>query len=283
MTRRPSRQDAQVVVNLISDADQADALLPLAADLVRRLGKPVINDPGKIQRTTRDSVAELLAGYPGLPDSEGHAREGRRRTFGRGAAGRHSVASRLSWPGRSGPMAATISRRSKIRPCSCGFLAQRPESDHYLIEYVDYRSDDGYFRKYRFIFVGDHILPYHLAIGNDWKVHHVSTDMANQAWMQQEEEAFLKDPTAVFNAGHYQALRAIQQRIGLEYFGIDCGLDRSGNLVVFEVNASMLVHDDNEDFPYKDAVRPRIKSAFDAMLLKMASGGVSGMASAGRV
>jgi len=35
-----------------------------------------------------------------------------------------------------------------------GFLAQRPESDHYVIEYVDYGSADGHFRKYRFIFVG---------------------------------------------------------------------------------------------------------------------------------
>src|SRR6202035_6027004 len=31
------KQDVQVVVNLISDADHADALLPLAADLVDRL------------------------------------------------------------------------------------------------------------------------------------------------------------------------------------------------------------------------------------------------------
>jgi hypothetical protein len=129
------------------------------------------------------------------------------------------------------------------------FLAQRPDTDHYLIEYVDYRSADGHFRKYRFIFVDGQVLPYHLAIGNDWKVHHVSTDMVNQAWMQAEEEAFLQDPSRVFNSGHYESLRAIQQRIGLEYFGIDCGLDRTGNLVVFEVNASMLVHERNEDFP----------------------------------
>ena len=46
-----------------------------------------------------------------------------------------------------------------------------------------------------------------------------------------------------------QALQAIQQRIGLEYFGIDCGMDRSGNLVVFEVNASMLVHDAMRNSP----------------------------------
>ena len=149
-------------------------------------------------------------------------------------------------------------------------LAQCPETDRYLIEYIDYRSTDGYFRKYRFIFVDDRILPYHLAIGNDWKVHHVSTDMANQPWMQQEEQAFLSDPAAVFSPAHYQALRAIQSRVGLDYFGIDCGLDVTGNLVVFEVNASMLVHARNEEFPYKAPFVQAIKLAFDAMLRKFA-------------
>ncbi len=152
-------------------------------------------------------------------------------------------------------------------------LAKRPDTDRYLIEYVDYRSDDGYFRKYRFIFVDGQILPYHLAIGDGWKLHHDNTDMVNQRWMQQEEEAFLNDPAAVFSSVHDLALREIQQRIGLDYFGIDCGLDRSGNLVVFEVNASMLVHDRNEEFPYKAPFVRRIKSAFEAMLRKFATAG----------
>ena len=150
------------------------------------------------------------------------------------------------------------------------FLAQRPNDDHYVIEYVDYTSGDGYFRKYRFIFVGEEILPYHLAIGNDWKVHHISTDMANQPWMQQEEAAFLANPAAVFSAANYQALRMVRERFGLDYFGIDCGLDRDGNLVVFEINASMLVHDDNAEFPYKDPFVRAIKTSFGAMLRKRA-------------
>jgi glutathione synthase/RimK-type ligase-like ATP-grasp enzyme len=66
-------------------------------------------------------------------------------------------------------------------------------------------------------------------------------------------------------------LREIRERIGLEYFGVDCGLDRSGNLVVFEANASMLVHGQNEGFPYKDPFVLRIKSAFDEMLRKFAA------------
>jgi tetratricopeptide (TPR) repeat protein len=265
------KQDVQVVVNLISDADQAEAVLPLAADLVGRLGKPVINDPGKIQRTTRDAVADLLAGIPGcrIPKVlRQKAESDLAMATVRTALGFAPVILGRPVGTHGGDDFEKIEGADQLT----AFLTQRPATDRYLIEYVDYGSADGHFRKYRFIFVGAEILPYHLAIGNGWKVHHVSTDMVNQRWMQQEEEAFLADPSAVFNAGHYQALREIQQRVGLQYFGIDCGLDREGNVVVFEVNASMLVHAHNEDFPYKAPHVHRIKLAFDAMLRKIALG-----------
>jgi tetratricopeptide (TPR) repeat protein len=262
-------QGVQVVVNLVSDADQADGLLPLVADLVSRLGKPTVNDPRKIQRTTRDNVAGLLGGIPGcrIP-----------RVLRQNAGSDLSVAT----------LRAALASPSFIlvRPAGThggddfekiespieleAVVVQRPDNDRYFIEYVDYRSADGYFRKYRFIFVDGQILPYHLAIADGWKVHHETTDMADHQWMQQEETAFLNDPATVFNSGHYQMLRAIQQRIDLEYFGIDCGLDPSGNLVVFEVNATMLVHEHNQKFPYKDPFVLRIKLAFDEMLRKLA-------------
>ena len=265
------KRDVQVVVNLISDADQGAALLPLAADLAVRLGKPIVNDPLKIGRTTRDAIAELLQGIPGC----------RVPKISRLKAGTDLAAAALQ-----GLFAASPS--VLVRPAGThggddferiegaaeleALLAQRRGCDHYLIEYIDYRSADGYFRKYRFIFVNGEILPYHLAIADGWKVHHDSTDMADHPWMQREEEAFLGDPAGVFNPSHYLILREIRQRIGLDYFGIDCGLDVSGNLVVFEANASMLVHEQNEDFPYKAPFVLRIKSAFDAMLRKFALG-----------
>ena len=266
------KQGVQVVVNLISDVDQAGATLPLAADLVEALGKPTINHPGKILRTTRDAVADLLTDIPGC----------RIPHIVRQQAGTAlSVASlQAALPSASAILARPVGTHGgddfeKIDgPAElAAYLAHPADTDRYFIEYADYRSSDGYFRKYRFIFVDDQILPYHLAIADGWKVHHVNTDMANQPWMQQEEAAFLNDPAAVFGAGHYRALRQIRQRIDLEYFGIDCGLDVGGNLVVFEVNASMLVHDDNREFPYKDPAVRRIKSAFDAMLTKFAASG----------
>ena len=268
------RQNVQVVVNLISDADQADALLPLAADLVDRLDKPTVNHPRKIQKTTRDAVAALLQGIPGcaIPKALRHK-----------AGADASVATlQAVFPFSSPVLARPVGTHGgddfeKVEDPAAlsAFLQQRPDHDHYLIEYIDYRSSDGYFRKYRFIFVNGQILPYHLAIASDWKVHHVNTDMANQPWMQQEEETFLNNPGAVFSPANYEALQTIQERFGLDYFGIDCGLDSSGNIVVFEVNASMLVHAQNDEFPYKTPAVQRIKLAFDAMLRKLAIAGAS--------
>jgi tetratricopeptide (TPR) repeat protein len=262
-------RNVQLVVNLISDADQTDELLPVAAELVDRFGLPILNDPRRIRTTTRDAVAGLLEGIANC-----RVPKALRLKAG---ADRSPAALCALLPFSSTILARPVGthggddfEKVEDHVALADFLSQHPDHDHYLIEYIDYRSIDGYFRKYRFIFIDDQILPYHLCIGNHWKLHHISTDMANQAWMQQEEAAFLNDPAAVFSPANFQALQSIRERMGLEYCGIDCGLDASGNLVVFEVNASMLVHARNEEFPYKAPAVTRIKLAFDAMLRKLA-------------
>ena len=261
--------EVQLVVNLISDADQAGGVLPLAARLVTTLGKPVINDPAKIQRTTRDAVADLLPGIPGcrIPRIL--------RLAAQADISTSTLAKMLpfSFPVLARPAGThggdEFEKIASLEALA-SFLGERPDSDHYVIEYIDYASADGNFRKYRFIFVGEKVLPYHLAIGDNWKLHHDNTDMASHRWMQQEEAIFLNSPGAVFSAGSYRALAQIRGRIGLDYFGIDCALDRDGNIVVFEVNASMLVHNDNPDFLYKAPAVQAIKQAFDEMLRERA-------------
>lgn len=262
-------QNAQLVINLVSDADQTEALLPLAADLVDRLDLPVVNHPRKVQQTTRDGVARLLAGIPGC-----RVPQALRLKAG---ADRSVAALKAMLPFSSPCLARPVGTHGgddfeKVDGLAAlsAFLSRQADHDHYLIEYIDYLSADGYFRKYRFIFIGDQILPYHLCIGREWKLHHINTDMANQPWMQQEEAAFLENCAAVFGPAQMQALRAIRERVGLDYFGIDCAMNASGEVVVFEVNASMLVHARNEGFLYKDPAVRRIKLAYDAMLRKMA-------------
>jgi tetratricopeptide (TPR) repeat protein len=264
------KQGVQVVVNLISDADQAGLLLPLVDDLVGRLGLPTINPPRQIAKTTRDAVSRLLADIPGCRVAKVlRQKAGNELAMATLQAELSSTFPILVRP--VGTHGGDDFEKIDDPPALAALLAQRPDGDRYLIEYIDYRSADGYFRKYRFIFVDGQILPYHLAIADGWKVHHDNTDMVDHLWMQQEEAAFLNNPAAVFNSDHDRSLRKIRERVGLDYFGIDCGLDRSGNLVVFEVNASMLVHGQNEDFPYKTPFVVRIKSAFDDMLRKFAS------------
>jgi tetratricopeptide (TPR) repeat protein/glutathione synthase/RimK-type ligase-like ATP-grasp enzyme len=256
--------EIDVVVQLVSDADQGAAVLPLTAAIVRSLGKPVVNDPAKVARTTRDATAAALAGIEGCRVP---------RTVRVAAGALYPDGADLGFPllaRPAGTHGGDIFEKLDDVAALLSFLAAHADHDRYVIDYIDYRSADGFFRKYRFLFVGADILPYHLAIGEDWKLHRDSTGMGGHVWMQEEEERFLREPWQVFGSSNREALRVIRDRIGLDYFGIDCALDRDGNLVVFEVNASMLVHDQNPDFPYKDPYIGRIKVAFDGMLERLA-------------
>src|SRR5262249_15124157 len=150
---------------------QGEAVLPQAALLAASLGKPVVNDPARIGHTTRDAVTALLPGIAGciVP---------RILRLDRGAdvsVAALSVQLAFPFPVLARPAGThggdDFEKIEDVAALSA-FLAQYPEHDRYVIEYVDYGSVDGHFRKYRFIFVEDEVLPYHLAIGNGWKVHH---------------------------------------------------------------------------------------------------------------
>ena len=64
------------------------------------------------------------------------------------------------------------------------------------------------------------------------------------------------------------AIEAIGIKLDLDYGGIDFSILKDGRVLVFEANATMLVHlnESVEDFPYKHACIPKISDAFDEML-----------------
>ncbi|WP_158602012.1 tetratricopeptide repeat protein [Pararobbsia silviterrae] len=258
-----------VVVNLVSDVDLGETALPNAAHIAERIGRPVVNHPDRIVPTDRESIARRLDGIAGciVP------RVRRVSTDGLRAARTASSVADVRFPCLVRPTGKHGGKDFyKVLDAQHleGVLRHTDAPNYYVTQFVDYRSPDGYFRKYRFLFVDGEVLPYHLAIGNAWKVHHATTDMADHAWMRDEERAFLADPRHVFDDAQLGALREIQARIGLDYFGVDCGIDREGRVVVFEVNASMLVHGQNAEFPYKHEAVERIRLAFHAMLERKA-------------
>jgi tetratricopeptide (TPR) repeat protein len=264
------RSKADVIINMISDADNGRDILPFALDIADRINRPTINHPRVIMGTNRETTAKRLSSIAlcripktvrfSAADFSGDDWKIPLKEFTRPllirCAGTHG-----------GNDFEKIESIDAIVP----FVTRHPEENFYLSEFVDYSSADGYFRKYRLISIDNEIFPYHLAIHDHWMVHHFRTDMANQAWMREEEESFLKQPSRVFSEAHYVALRQVAASSGLNYCGIDCGLDRDGNIVVFEANATMRVHDEkNSTFAYKNFYIEKIKSAFDAMLARMA-------------
>ncbi len=265
------RSHGDIAVNLISDVDQGGPMLSTAADLLDRLGKPTVNHPRAVLATGRDTITALLSGLPWcrVPRTIRCVRAALAAPGASDYPRQHGIDFPLLLRVAGTHGGDTFEKMSSADDIAA-FLERHPAESFYATEYIDYRSLDGYFRKYRFIVTDGEILPYHLAIAEEWKVHHYRTDMIHHAWMQDEERLFLDNPGLVFSKVHYATLAKIAAAIGLDFLGIDCALDRDDNLVVFEVNASMLIHDDNADFPYKTPHCERIKDAVQAMLTRKA-------------
>lgn len=263
----PRAVNADVVVNLVSEADLGRDIVAQAGDFVDSIGKPVINHPQLILGTDRQSIAQRLAAIAGavVPATiRVEATALYRFLCTNTLPGINLIARHAGTHGGDKMELLSTSRELSA------FAEQAGDQPLYLTDFFDYRSPDGFYRKYRFIFVGDEILPYHLAIGDVWKVHHMSTRMADVEWMRKEEQAFLERPHDVFGTGAMAALDAIRREVGLDYFGIDCSLDSEGRVVVFEVNASMLIHLHNTGFEYKTKHVMRIKQAFEQLLERRA-------------
>lgn len=251
-----------VIINLVADADLGQDTLDATEALVNGAQRPVINPPERIRGTDRQSIAERLSGLADviMPVT---GRIEARDLLAEVEAGTLSYPFILRQAGTHGGEAMErVDDAAGLK----AFLDENRGEKLYRTAYVDYSSPDKLFRKYRFLFVGDQILPYHLAIGEHWKVHHQSTRMAEFEWMRREEADFLDRAAAVFGERRMGALDAIRRTVDLDYFGIDCALGPQGQVLVFEVNATMLIHFHNQGFEYKTPHVARIRDAFHRLV-----------------
>ncbi|HWZ47144.1 MAG TPA: tetratricopeptide repeat protein [Herbaspirillum sp.] len=142
----------------------------------------------------------------------------------------------------------------------------------YVSRFIDYRSADGCYRKYRMIFIDRKPYPYHMAISQHWMVHYQSADMEGTPWKLEEEIRFLQDPETALGTAAMQAIQAIGRRLDLDYAGIDFSLLPDGRILVFEANTSMLVHPEivPSVLEHKNVYIQRIFDAFEALLQRTA-------------
>jgi hypothetical protein len=148
------------------------------------------------------------------------------------------------------------------------YLAATSQVDEfYLSAFIDYRNADGYFRKYRIVFVDGVAYPVHMAVSPRWMIHYYNAPMAQNAWMRDEEHVFMRDIGEVFGGLLAGGLRDIAQAIPLDYFGIDCSIASDGRVLLFEASTANIVHlrDPVDLYPYKAQYVPRIIRALERL------------------
>ncbi len=252
------RHDAVFVA--VGESQAAQPFLKALEPFVDAARVPVINGPAAIGRLGRVAFAQTFAGarYCRVPRVACMARE---EYAAAGFAVPHVVRPRDSHAG-------TDLVRIEDDAGRRAYLDAVTAPELYVSEYVDYCSADGFFRKYRIIFVDGRPYPFHLAISPRWMVHYYNAPMTEHQWMRDEERAFLERLDDVFPAALGQGLREVADRLALDYVGIDCAIDRDGRLLLFEADNALIVHmlDDPVLFGYKHAHVPRLLTAIDAMV-----------------
>jgi hypothetical protein len=114
-----------------------------------------------------------------------------------------------------------------------------------------------------------------MAIADRWDIWYLNAGMSDSAAKRLEEETFMRTFDFGFARRHATALAGLVERIGLDYFTIDCAENKRGDLLIFEADNTAVVHnmDSPELFPYKPPQMHKIFEAFAAMLVVRARQG----------
>jgi hypothetical protein len=271
-----SLPEHDVVFNAIGDADRCALGLDAAHALLRGSRTRIVNPPESVRATGRVPNAERLRHLPGVVAP-------RIVTFARSELAAPDLEQRLERSGlrfpfllrspgfHTGRFFERIERPAEIE----GALNALPGEELLAIEYLNGRRADGKYRKYRAIIVDDELYPLHLAISTEWKIHYGNAGMGSHPEHQVEEARFLDDMEAALGTRAVRALEAIRAELGLQFGGIDFGVDAAGNVLLYEANATMNVMppEPHEHWAaYRIAPTRRILEAAQAMLVRFGGG-----------
>jgi aromatic-L-amino-acid decarboxylase len=254
----------QVVFNSIGDADLAATALAAAQSMLALTSAKVINLPSAVLATGRADHGRLsnLAGVV-TPLTVTLARELLTSSEAAATLARHGFRFPLlvRTPGfHTGRHFLRVENPEALAVA----VAELPGKELTVIEFLDARGADGKVRKYRVMMIDGQLYPLHVAISSQWKIHYFTADMAEQADHRAEDAEFLENMPDVLGPRAMQALARIQATLGLDYAGIDFGLSATGDLLLFEANATMVVNPPEPDqrWAYR---RPAVERIFTAV------------------
>ena len=255
------------IFNAIGDTDVSAASHAALQRLLATTSKPLLNPPQAVELTSREAMADTLGAIAQVVAPQALRLE---RAYGPGELAQYLDEEGMRAPLLLRPPASHGGKGLVLVDNDDSLARVACRAGWHVCAFHDTRSVDGYWRKYRVIFVGGKPYPYHLAIADHWLVHYRSADMLSDQWKRDEELRFLNHPAAVLGWSAMQALRRIAKSVALDFWGIDFTLTGDGRVLVFEANATMLVH--REEFHAELAYRnPFVQKILDAFALHMAT------------
>jgi hypothetical protein len=271
--------DHDVAIVIASDSDECHEALRIIDEMAPRWPRPMLNAPRLVCHLDRDKLHRLLQGVVGLDiPATICATSAQLADVAQENLSPAYIAAELAFPlivrprgSHAGVGLAKIDDRAAIGR----YLAERTEQEFFVSRFVDYANEDGLFRKYRVVFVAGKPYACHMAIADRWDIWYLNAGMSDSASKRLEEETFMRTFDFGFARRHATALAGMTERIGLDYFTIDCAENKFGDLLIFEADNTAVVHnmDSPELFPYKPPQMRKIFEAFAAMLMHRAREG----------
>jgi hypothetical protein len=268
--------DHDVAIVIASDSKDCRDALRKIARVSPNWPRPLLNPPHLIGNLDRDKLHGLLRGIEGLeiPTIAAVTRVCLSE-LSRSAMSPFDVATELTFPVIVRPRGSHAGAGlAKIDdPAAMGrYLGERAEQEFFISRFVDYAGSDGLFRKYRIVVIDGRPYACHLAVADRWDIWYLNAGMSLSASKRFEEETFMRTFDTGFAIRHRAALGRIVDRIGLDYFTVDCAETRNGSLLIFEADNTAIVHnmDPPDIFPYKLPQMRKVFDAFAAMLQRHA-------------
>jgi glutathione synthase/RimK-type ligase-like ATP-grasp enzyme len=258
----------------IGESDENAPSLAVLESMLPQWPRPVVNTPERIAALSRQRLYAALADAPGvvIPMTQ-RVDRGALAGLAAGTAGVRDLLADGAFPIIARPVDSHAGRGlMKLDDAAAvrAYLGVQGEAQFYISRFVDYRGKDGLFRKYRIVFIAGRAYACHMAISDQWMIYYLNANMKESAEKRGEEAQFMRDFDSDFARRHGAALEAIASRVGLDYFGIDCGESADGRLLVFEADIAMIVHamDSVEVYPYKAPQMRKVFAAFRDMLYR---------------
>ena len=252
---------------------ESEANAPIHArlqELLQDWSGPILNNrPETIAGLTRDGVAAMFEGEAAIVVPTNSRLD--RAALTAVAGGKASLADHV--PGLTFPVvirpvgthAGGGMEKLDDRAALAVYLVAQAEATYFVAPFIDYAGPDGLYCKERVVLIDGQPFASHLAKSEHWMVHYLSAGMAENAGKRAIEAAWMAGFDEGYARRHAEAFAALQRRVGLDYFGMDCAELPDGRLLIFELDVAMVVHDmDSADlYPYK---KPAMRKLFDAFL-----------------